>query len=106
MKFKFRNIKYDLIASEYYEDKSKALLLERDNKHEFDITKNIIEAIHTSENHIYIKDYSRNSGMVIAMKEAGLIEYDITNQFYAQFVTINEYKLTHKGIALWKKDKN
>ena len=56
----------------------------------------------TDKDHVYIKDYSENTGTVVALKEANVIEHDITNQFYATFVTINEYKLTPKALKLWK----
>lgn len=109
MIFKFKNETYNLWATVYTDNNRKALILINDDgENALDITKNVLPsgAKISSDDHIYIKNYSENSGMVVAMKEQGFIEYDITNQYYASFVVINEYKLTQKGIDLWKKEKS
>jgi hypothetical protein len=109
MKVKFKNWKCN-IKTGFYKNGFKAITLidAKDGDAIAVATVNLEtpEAKVTSKDHVYIKDYSENTGMVVALKEAGVIEYDITNQYYAQFVVINEYKLTSKCIALWKKDKN
>lgn len=99
MKIKFKGVEYTLKAFKY-ESGRKGLSMSSKNSF-IHITKDLDKAKHTSQNHIYVKDYAKNTGIAVVLKELKLIEWDITNRFYYEFTTINEYKLTEKGVALW-----
>lgn len=64
-------------------------------------TVNVVAQELTSENHVFIKDYAENSGMLSAMTEAGLIKPN-GRLVPSGFVMIPEAELTEKGLKLFE----
>jgi len=107
MKVQFREWKCEIETGNYSNNRKAITLVEVGTGDPvLTASVNIIDATITSKNHVFIKDYSANSGITVQLIEAGVIEYDITNRFHNGFVEIMEYKLTKKAIKLWKKHKS
>lgn len=66
-------------------------------------TINLLEHVLTSDDHIFVYDCYENEGMEFALFEAGIIEEIHSNAVKAGHVVVNEFKLTDKGLSLWKK---
>lgn len=64
-------------------------------------TVNLADEVPTSQDHVFIKDYSENEGMTNALIDAGLIEPTPTRTVQTGYVSVNEHKLTEAGLDLY-----
>ena len=105
MKVKFKQ--WNCIAvGRRYGNKLKAIeLVSDDNKREpiAVATVNLApyDAKPTSDNHVFVKDYSENDGIEFALFEAGIIVEGSTRTVETGHVNVNEYLLTDEALELW-----